>query len=78
MKFIVQQAAEAVAEKPVELSIGIGSVDGWAHVKANGRTVLAFRPDGVVVLYPLGAYARDLGFVADSDSYIKISGRIPG
>lgn len=78
MRFVVKQAApEAPAEKPVELSIDVGS-DGWARVEANGSVILAFRPDGIVVPYTLTGADHALGFVTDSDCRIAIHGRIPG
>lgn len=76
MKFVVKQAAEAPAEKPVELSIEVNA-DGSVCVMANGSAILALLPDGTVDLFSLDDGDRARGFAADSDDYIKIHGRIP-
>lgn len=77
MKYVVKQAAEAPAEKPVEMSIYLDS-EGRAHIQANGITLLVIQPDGTARLYFLGDEARALGFVTDTDCRIAIPGRIPG
>lgn len=76
MKFVVKQAAEAVAEKPVELSIEEGT-NGFAHINANGRRIAGLSPDGLLIPCLLSRDVLDLGFVADSDGLIKVWSRKP-